>query len=65
MNFNIFGSLKNFISNSKHVMSVGYKPSQDAFVRTIKVVLLGTLLLGVVGFIVSLVISFITTGGLP
>ena len=51
--------------NSKHVMSVSYKPGTDAFVRTTKVVLLGTILLGVVGFILSIIISLVAAGTLP
>ena len=59
LNFNIFSRLKIFYSNSKHVMSVSYKPDVDTFRKTIKVVLLGTLLLGAIAFIISLIIGFI------
>ena len=65
MVLNIAQKLKGFISNSKHVMSVSYKPSTDAFMRTVKVVLIGTLLLGVAGFIISIIISLVTSGMLP
>ncbi|MGC8479798.1 MAG: protein translocase SEC61 complex subunit gamma, partial [Candidatus Micrarchaeia archaeon] len=49
-----------FYSNSKHVMSVSYKPDIDTFRKTIKVVLLGTLLLGAIGFIISIILGIIT-----
>lgn len=59
MNLNIVSRLKTFYSNSKHVMSVSYKPDMDTFRKTMKVVLLGTLLLGAIGFIISLIVGFI------
>ncbi len=65
MAFNILQKLRGFISNSKHVMSVSYKPGTDVFVRTIKVVLIGTIILGISGFIISIIISLVATGALP
>ncbi|MCL5008477.1 MAG: protein translocase SEC61 complex subunit gamma [Candidatus Marsarchaeota archaeon] len=59
MNINIIQRLRGFISNSKHVMSVSYKPGTDAFMRTMKVVLLGTILLGIVGFVISIIIGVV------
>lgn len=40
-------------------MSVSYKPDIDTFRKTIKVVLLGTLLLGFIGLVISLIIGAI------
>jgi protein translocase SEC61 complex gamma subunit len=60
MALDLIKSLKNFWSNSAHILSVSYKPDTPTFVRTIKIVLLGTLVLGILGFIISLVITFIT-----
>ncbi len=59
MNLNIVSRLKLFYSNSKHVMSVSYKPDIDTFRKTIKVVLIGTLLLGFIGLVISLIIGVI------
>ncbi|MEM0201156.1 MAG: protein translocase SEC61 complex subunit gamma [Candidatus Micrarchaeaceae archaeon] len=59
MKLNISSRLKSFYSNSKHVMSVSYKPDIDTFRKTIKVVLIGTILLGVIGLIISLIIGVI------
>ncbi len=49
--------LKNFYSDAKHVASVSYKPDQATFKRTLKVVLVGILILGIMAFIVSFVIN--------
>ncbi len=59
MQFNPVKSLRSFYSNSLHILSVSYRPDVKTFTRTVKVVLLGTLLLGVLGFIISLIISFV------
>ncbi len=40
-------------------MSVSYKPDIDTFRKTIKVVLIGTLLLGFIGLVISLIIGVI------
>ncbi len=40
-------------------MSVSYKPDMDTFRKTIKVVLIGTLLLGFIGLVISLIIGVI------
>ncbi len=50
-------SLREFYSDAKHVASVSYKPDADTFKRTLKIVLIGILILGVLGFIVSFLIN--------
>ncbi len=55
--FHPITSLKTFYSNSKHVLSVSYKPDMDTFKRTLKVVIIGILLLGILGFIISTIIN--------
>ncbi len=57
MNFNPMQAIKNFYADSKHVMSVSYKPDMDTFKRTLKVVLLGIILLGILGFVIYLIIN--------
>jgi protein translocase SEC61 complex gamma subunit len=59
LKLNILSRLKTFYSNSRHVMSVSYKPDMDTFRKTIKVVLIGTLLLGFIGLVISLIIGVI------
>jgi protein translocase SEC61 complex gamma subunit len=60
MEINIKRMLKSFYSDSKHVLSVSYKPDMPTFKRTLKVVLLGTLVLGALGFIITEIINFVT-----
>ena len=57
MNLNPIQAIKNFYADSKHVMSVSYKPDMDTFKRTLKVVLLGIILLGILGFVIYLIIN--------
>ena len=38
-------------------MSVSYKPDMETFNRTLKVVLVGVILLGILGFIIYLIIN--------
>jgi protein translocase SEC61 complex gamma subunit len=59
MAFDPITSVKRFISDSKHIMSLSSKPSNDEFKRTLKVVLFGTIVLGVFGFVVSLIVGLI------
>ncbi|HUY69956.1 MAG TPA: protein translocase SEC61 complex subunit gamma [Candidatus Baltobacteraceae bacterium] len=61
----IFQKIKSFIDNSRHVMSISYKPTRTEFNKSAKVIILGIILIGVIGFLLSIVISFITTGVLP
>jgi protein translocase SEC61 complex gamma subunit len=51
--------IKQFFESSKHVLSVSYKPGMSEFRRTIKIVLLGILIIGVMGYIISLIIGFL------
>ena len=59
MKFDPVGSLKSFYANARHIISVSGKPGQDEFTRTLKVVLLGALALGIFGFIISLIVGLI------
>ncbi len=61
MKVDIVGSLRRFYSDSRHVMSVSYRPDVDTFVRTLKIVLLGALALGVIGFVIAIIIGAITS----
>jgi protein translocase SEC61 complex gamma subunit len=51
-------SLKEFLSSSRHVLSVSYKPDTETFIRTVKIVLIGTLIVGILGFVISLIVGF-------
>lgn len=64
MNLDIAGVFKKFIDNSRHVMSVSYKPDRNEFNKAAKLIIFGILLVGVVGFVLALAISLIITGSL-
>ena len=61
MKLDIIGSLKRFYSDSRHVMSVSYRPDVDTFTRTLKIVILGALALGIMGFIIAIIIGAIAS----
>lgn len=56
--------LKNFVDNSKHVLSVSYRPTRDEFDRSAKLIIVGILLIGALGFVISVAVSLIVTGTL-
>ena len=51
--------LKQFLSDSNRMLSVSYKPSTQEFKRTLKVVLFGTIVLGVVGYLITIIVQLI------
>ena len=57
-------NLKKFIDNSKHVLSVSYKPTDAEFRKSAKLIIFGILLMGILGFVISIVVSLIITGTL-
>ncbi|MGA3020587.1 MAG: protein translocase SEC61 complex subunit gamma [Candidatus Micrarchaeales archaeon] len=59
LNFNPVQKLKQFYDDSKRLLSVSYKPSNEEFKRTLKIVLFCTLILGVVGFVISIIVGLI------
>lgn len=59
MGLNIVKKLKDFIADSERVLGISYKPDQATFMRTIKIVLIGTLILGILGFIIAEIIGLI------
>ncbi len=59
MAFEPHKKVKHFYNESKHVLSISYKPTRPSFMRTLKVVLIGILILGFLGYIISLIIGFL------
>ncbi len=59
---NITASIKKFLENSNRIMNISYKPSADQFRKSARIILLGILLMGVVGFLIGAVLYFIITG---
>ncbi|MCL4552017.1 MAG: protein translocase SEC61 complex subunit gamma [Candidatus Marsarchaeota archaeon] len=57
MQLNPIKSLRGFWADARHVLSVSYRPDMDTFKRTLKIVLLGVMILGVLGFIIFELIS--------
>ncbi len=55
--------LNSFMSNARHILNVSYKPGPDEFNRTAKVIVLGILLIGVLGYVISLIVGYVS--GLP
>ncbi|MCL4381985.1 protein translocase SEC61 complex subunit gamma [Candidatus Marsarchaeota archaeon] len=62
MNFKLRERLRSFIVNSKHVMNVSYKPTNDEFKKTAKIMLIGILLIGVSGFVIGVIVSLLISG---
>jgi protein translocase SEC61 complex gamma subunit len=60
----IRGKFRQFIDNSKHVMSVSYKPNSEEFNKSAKLIIVGILLLGFLGLIIAVVVSLLVTGSL-
>ena len=57
--FNPVAGMKQFYANARHILSVSYKPGMPEFERTLKIVLIGTILLGIFGYIVSIIIGLV------
>lgn len=57
-------NLKKFIDNSKHVLSVSSKPTDADFRKSAKLIIFGILLMGALGFVISVIVSLIITGTL-
>jgi protein translocase SEC61 complex gamma subunit len=51
--------VKDFYHNSKRVLQISSKPHPEGFKRTLKIVLLGILALGVLGYVISYIISLL------
>jgi protein transport protein SEC61 subunit gamma and related proteins len=60
----IMEKLKRFIDNSKHVLSVSNKPTDAEFRKSAKLIIFGILLMGALGFVISVIVSLIITGTL-
>jgi preprotein translocase subunit Sss1 len=59
MELNPVKAVRKFYEDSVHVFSISYKPTPDVFRKTLKIVLFGALLIGVLGFVVSYIVGLI------
>lgn len=53
------GRLKAFIKESGRVLRITKKPSKDEFLTILKVTAIGTVIIGLIGFIVYMVVNII------
>ena len=58
----IIQNFKKFIENSKHVLSISYKPTKEEFNKSAKLIIIGILLIGTIGFVIAILVSLIITG---
>jgi len=56
----IFASLGSFIAKCKRVWMVLKKPTKEEFTKTAKVAAVGILIIGFMGFLISLIMSIFT-----
>ncbi len=52
--------IRGFMENAKHVMHISYRPTSHEFNMSARIVILGILIVGILGFIISLIVGFIT-----
>lgn len=62
---NLLDKLNRFVSDARHVLSMSYRPSNAEFNKSAKVIIIGILIVGTLGFVISLVVSLIMSGTLP
>lgn len=65
MNLNVVGRLKAFIDNSRHVLNISYRPTNEEFKKSAKMIIITILIIGFAGFLIGIVVTFISTGTVP
>jgi protein translocase SEC61 complex gamma subunit len=60
----VIQKLKKFIENSGHVIRISYRPTKEEFNKSAKLIIIGILLIGFLGFIIAILVSLIITGSL-
>ena len=60
----LIDNMKALVENSKRVMNVSYRPTEQEFKKSAKVIILGILIIGVLGLVIAIIISLIVTGSL-
>jgi protein transport protein SEC61 subunit gamma and related proteins len=55
----IFKKIKEFLISSKRILSISTKPSKKEFWTMSKVIGLGMVIIGIIGFLVKLIMEFI------
>ncbi|MEM3791197.1 MAG: preprotein translocase subunit SecE [Candidatus Micrarchaeaceae archaeon] len=54
-----FGKIKGFYSEAKHIIEISYKPDVKTFKRTMKIVIIGVIILGVMAFVISYILGLL------
>lgn len=52
--------LRSFFTNSKHILNISYKPSNEEFNRSARIIVLGIIIIGVLGYLISLIIGYLS-----
>jgi protein transport protein SEC61 subunit gamma-like protein len=52
-----------YIQKALRVLRVSYKPTSDEFYTTLKITGLGMILIGILGYVLSIIFSFLEKGG--
>ncbi len=65
MELKLRARLKGFLDNSKHVLNVSYRPTREEFNKSAKIIIIGILAMGVLGFVLGVIISLLVTGTVP
>ena len=59
MNLNPIPKIKQFLDDANRIMAISYKPGAQEYKRTLKIVLIGTLILGTIGYLISIIVGLI------
>lgn len=55
--FDVKGKVKGFIDDSKRIFTISRKPTKEEFITMLKVTGIGIIIIGIIGFIVTLVFT--------
>ncbi len=59
MEINPVKSIRQFLDDANRIMSLSYKPGNAEFMRTLKIVLFFVLVLGALGYLISIIVGII------
>lgn len=55
----IKGKITGFIEDSKRILTISKKPTKDEFFAMLKATGIGIIIIGVIGYVISLVFNFL------
>ncbi|NYZ79455.1 protein translocase SEC61 complex subunit gamma [Candidatus Micrarchaeota archaeon] len=59
----VLDQAKEFIQKAMRVLRVSYRPTSDEFYTTLKITGLGMILIGMVGYVLTIIFGFLEKGG--